>query len=116
PCGAATPFCINRNGDNTCVECLEDNDCRDGLQCDPATNTCNECNVDADCGRGEICVDLQCVPCDTSDSCAGNSCNCCPTGPNGQPMQCAAVDPDGPPVCVECTSNEDCASGLCDVQ
>lgn len=116
PCGAATPFCINRNGDNTCVECLEDSDCRDGFQCDPATNTCNECNVDADCGRGEICVDRTCVTCDTSDACAGNSCNCCPTGPGGQPMQCTAVEPGGPPVCVECTSNEDCASGLCDLQ
>lgn len=115
PCGAASPFCINLNGQNQCVECRVDTDCRPGFQCDPETNTCNECNVDADCGRSEICVDKSCVTCDTSDACAGSSCNCCPNGSNGQPMQCLPVDQDGPPVCVECTSNQDCDSGACDV-
>ena len=114
PCGAASPFCLNLNGENQCVECRDDDDCRPGYQCEPETNTCTECVVDADCERGEICQDQTCVTCASSDACAGNSCNCCPNGQNGQPMQCVAVDEGGPPVCVECTTDADCPDGVCD--
>lgn len=115
PCGGATPFCINENGDSQCGGCREDTDCEGDLRCDPSTHTCQECNVDDHCDKGSYCVDNSCVPCSTSDSCAGNSCNCCPGGAGGQPMQCAPIDDSGPPVCVECTKNADCATGVCDV-
>lgn len=115
PCGGDTPFCVNRNGTNECVQCREDDDCRPGYLCDPETSTCHECNTDADCGRGLYCVDHSCEPCSTADECAGSSCNCCPAGPGGEPMQCATLDSEDTPVCVECTDNADCASGVCDV-
>jgi outer membrane exchange protein TraA len=118
PCGQATPFCVNRNGMNVCVECEEDRDCRPGYQCDENTNTCFECNKDEDCARGEYC-DLEqgtCEVCDTDDQCAGNSCNCCPTGALGPEMRCEAVTPDGPPVCVECVNDSECSGGkVCDL-
>lgn len=116
PCGGSTPFCANPTGEYECVECIEDEDCLEGFTCDTATNTCSECNNDDDCDRGEYCEDSQCTPCATSDSCAGNSCNCCPTGADGMPMECASLDPDGTPVCMECARDDDCTSGVCDVQ
>ncbi|ACY16782.1 outer membrane exchange protein TraA family protein [Haliangium ochraceum] len=115
PCGGTTPFCINRNGQNQCVECEEDNDCAPGYQCSP-DNQCFECNKDEDCERGEYC-DLevgQCEVCDSSAQCAGSSCNCCPVGSNGLQMQCVPVDADGPPVCVECVNDGDCPEGVCE--
>jgi len=115
PCGGDTPYCINVNGQNQCGQCREDKDCKAGFTCDLATHTCNECNENKDCPRGEICVDHSCVTCATSDACAGSSCNCCPKGVNGQQMQCSPVEKDGSPICVECTTNTDCASGVCDV-
>ncbi len=115
PCGGDSPFCINLNGDNVCAQCRDNNDCPSGYLCDPETHTCHECNTDDDCGRGQYCEDNYCVDCNTADSCAGNSCNCCPQGSDGTQMECAPVDQDGPPVCVECLENGDCASGICDV-
>jgi outer membrane exchange protein TraA len=117
PCGGTTPFCINRNGQNVCVECEADRDCEPGYQCDPGTNTCFECNKDEDCDRGEFCdlADGACKVCAADGQCAGSSCNCCPAGAMGPAMRCEAVEPGGPPVCIECTSDAECADGwACD--
>ena len=88
PCGGSTPFCINRNDQYQCGECRDDGDCRPGSQCQDGT----------------------CVDCSSNDSCAGNSCNCCPGG-----TQCTPLEEDGTPVCAECTKNADCPSGVCNV-
>lgn len=114
PCQGETPFCINTNEQAECGACRDDFDCKVGYQCDPVTHTCHECNEDTDCVKGDMCVDHACVPCDTQNACAGNSCNCCPTGLNGKQMQCSPVDSNGPSVCVECTQNAECQSGICD--
>jgi outer membrane exchange protein TraA len=117
PCGGTTPFCINENGRNECVECREDRDCAPGYQCNPGTSTCFECNKDEDCDRGEYCnlTSGTCEVCDAANQCAGSSCNCCPTSANGIDMQCAPLSSDGPPVCVECVNDADCSSGVCDL-
>ncbi|WP_437819999.1 outer membrane exchange protein TraA family protein [Sorangium sp. So ce1078] len=111
PCLGDKQFCINLEGGFECAECRTDADCREGFSCDPETHACNECNVDPDCPRGEICVDHSCTPCDTADRCAGNSCNCCPNGINGAQMDCAAVEPGGIEMCVECLVDEQCPDG-----
>ena len=118
PCGQATPFCVNRNGQNTCVECQEDRDCRPGYQCNQETNTCFECNKDEDCDSGEYCnLDVgMCEVCDTSDQCAGNSCNCCPSGAMGPAMRCETVATADEPVCIECRNDAECAGNkVCDL-
>jgi outer membrane exchange protein TraA len=116
PCGGETPFCINVNGKRDCGQCRNSFDCKDGFSCDEATHTCQECNVDSDCPRANICMDHSCVPCETNDRCAGNSCNCCPQGSNGKPMECTKIGGEGSAVCVECTLDTDCSSGSkCDV-
>jgi outer membrane exchange protein TraA len=116
PCGGDTPFCINVNGQLQCGACKDDLDCKEGFSCDPVTHTCNECNVDSDCPQGDMCVDHKCEPCNTSDSCAGNSCNCCPPGDNGKTMMCAPLGGEESPSCVECVADKDCTTGICDVQ
>ncbi|WP_438036627.1 outer membrane exchange protein TraA family protein [Sorangium sp. So ce204] len=113
-CTGDTLFCINLEGRTQCAECRTSEDCRDGFVCDPETHECKEeyeCEIDEDCSRDKICVDHTCVLCDTSDRCAGNSCNCCPNGINGTQMDCAAVEPGGTPMCVECLTDEQCPDG-----
>ncbi|WP_437282333.1 outer membrane exchange protein TraA family protein [Sorangium sp. So ce375] len=114
PCKGDTPFCINTNAGRECGQCRTSEDCRDGFVCDPETHECKEeyeCNIDPDCPRGEICVEHSCVPCDTADRCAGNSCNCCPNGISGAQMNCAAVEPGGVAMCVECLTDDECPAG-----
>ncbi|MFO0758718.1 MAG: outer membrane exchange protein TraA family protein [Byssovorax sp.] len=115
PCGGDTPFCINSNGKLECGQCRNDFDCKDGFSCDVVKHVCQECNVDADCPRGKECDNHVCRWCPESDKCAGSSCNCCPKTAGAQAMKCAPLDKDGPPVCVECTDNTECASGVCDI-
>ncbi|WP_437987911.1 outer membrane exchange protein TraA family protein [Sorangium sp. So ce117] len=113
-CEGEAQFCIDLNGNRQCAQCRTSADCQGGFVCDPETHECKEeyeCEVDEDCSRGKICVDHTCVVCDTSDRCAGNSCNCCPNGINGTQMDCAAVEPDGTPMCVECLTDEQCPDG-----
>ncbi|WP_437746912.1 outer membrane exchange protein TraA family protein [Sorangium sp. So ce1504] len=113
-CTGDTLFCINLEGRSQCAECRTSADCRDGFSCDPETHECeeeNECEIDPDCPRGKICVENTCVVCDTADRCAGNSCNCCPNGINGTQMDCAAVEPGGIEMCVECLTDEQCPDG-----
>jgi outer membrane exchange protein TraA len=114
PCGGDTPICINKNGTRECGQCEEDSDCDEGLTCDLTTNRCRECDEDSDCPRAYICVDSSCQPCEATERCGGNSCNCCPLGSHGRQMQCVPVEPNGPAVCVECVSGADCPSGICD--
>ena len=131
-CSASSPFCVDREGTFSCVECTKDSDCKYG-RCDTATNQCGGCNTDAQCsngqhcdavahecrdcltdahcGRGQACVDKTCQTCSAQDSCAGSSCNCCPGG-----LKCAASTPGASPTCVECTNDGECADGKrCDV-
>lgn len=115
PCGGATPFCVNLNGNLTCGGCRTDMDCANGFTCDPITKECNECNEDSDCPKGEKCDGKDCQPCNTPDSCAGASCNCCPDGQFGTQMDCAAIEPNGEPLCVECTSDAQCKGGVCNL-
>ncbi|WP_157906732.1 outer membrane exchange protein TraA family protein [Sorangium cellulosum] len=113
-CTGDTLFCINLEGRTQCAECRTSADCQGGFVCDPETHECKEeyeCEEDPDCPRDKICVDHTCVLCDTSDRCAGNSCNCCPNGINGTQMDCAAVEPGGTPMCVECLTDEQCPDG-----
>ncbi|WP_434047842.1 MULTISPECIES: outer membrane exchange protein TraA family protein [Sorangium] len=113
-CTGDTLFCINLEGRAQCAECRTSADCQGGFVCDPETHECKEeyeCEEDPDCPRDKICVDHTCVLCDTSDRCAGNSCNCCPNGINGTQMDCAAVEPGGTPMCVECLTDEQCPAG-----
>jgi outer membrane exchange protein TraA len=118
PCGGATPFCINTNGQLDCGSCRTDLDCKVGFTCDLIKHECNqthECEDDSTCERGKSCVNFSCQWCDTPDHCAGDSCNCCPRGNNAKAMQCRALGAvSGPPVCVECVTTADCAGGVCD--
>lgn len=118
PCGGANQFCHNPMGgeDYQCVECIEDEHCPGDLSCNPETNECSECIDDGDCPRGDACIDGECTPCGTSDSCAGNSCNCCPVGAGGAQLDCAPLEADGPPVCMECIRDSDCSQGVCNVE
>ena len=119
PCGQATPFCTNVNGKHACVNCREDGDCKTGFHCNLNTNECCQCTKDDQCKKGEVCDGCSCQPCTPmntkNNGCAGNSCNCCPAGSSGQPMQCADIDKNGKPVCVECTSDADCSGKRCDL-
>lgn len=117
PCGGDTPFCINVNEQFKCVSCTEDTQCAPGCTCDPDLNecVCLECEKDGDCEYGSVCENNACVPCLTSSECAGNSCNCCPTTPDGKQMTCAAIAKDGIPMCVECLTDADCPGQKCDL-
>jgi outer membrane exchange protein TraA len=115
PCGGDTPFCVNLNGQVGCGGCRTDADCTGGFTCDPITKTCNECKVDSDCPKGEKCDGKNCQPCSTPDACAGTSCNCCPNGQFGTQMKCEAIEPNGEPLCVECTTDAECKGGVCNL-
>ena len=112
PCGGATPFCINTNGQAKCGQCRTNSDCPAGFACDPTTHTCDQCNTDADCKDGrQTCVAHACTWCSTASRCAGNSCNCCPLGANGKQMQCLVLG-----TTTSCQKDVDCAPGTCDIQ
>ncbi len=116
PCGGTTPFCINTNGKLDCGSCRSDLDCETGYTCDLEKHVCNECDVDSQCGQGKSCVNHTCQWCDTPEHCAGASCNCCPKGAGAKATQCRPLGADGgAPVCVECVTTADCASGVCDL-
>lgn len=97
PCGLSTPNCININSTYTCVECVDDNQCK-GV-CD-STHTCKgECKVDGDCPNG------RCDP--TDNMCRG--CNDDGDCPNGR---CDLTDN----VCRGCNDDADCPNtGRCDL-
>jgi hypothetical protein len=63
---------ISGNGNNQCVECLEDEDC--GLDyCDPPTHTCVECWLDTHCDTLFTCESNRCS-CTTDPTCEGRYC------------------------------------------
>jgi len=84
-CSGATPFCDA--GTNTCVACRTGRDCADPARpvCDPASRMCRPCNPSV---GGECTVDGMLI--------------CAATGANmGR--------------CVQCTTNLNCTSGVCDL-
>lgn len=117
PCGGDTPFCLNVNAEFKCVSCIDDGQCAPGCTCDPVLKecVCHECEEDGDCAKGSVCEENTCVPCTSNGECAGNSCNCCPTTPDGKQMTCAPLASDGTLSCVECVSDVDCPGKRCDL-
>jgi|GEM_PF-1556285 len=84
----ALPFCFDIGGTDTCVECLQDDDCPVGDFCNAAKTCVPGCNDDSDCsGPTPFCdtVNSVCVEClsdgqcddgndCTTDACITNSC------------------------------------------
>jgi hypothetical protein len=108
-CGGATPYC--KESTNTCVECLQTEQCTDGTKsvCDTSTNTCVACNDNTQCshiaGKG-ICDQGTCVGCTEAteaEACGGFYCDpaakTCTTTPRGTTA-----------FCNECVSDSECAN------
>jgi hypothetical protein len=109
-CSGATPYC--KESTNTCVECLQTEQCTDGTKsvCDTSTNTCVACNDNTQCshiaGKG-ICDQGTCVGCTEATeaaACGGFYCDpaakTCTTMPRGTLGSCRA-----------CTADAECAVG-----
>lgn len=126
PCGMVcadpTPFCDAGSGtcvaclgnedcpdgvcadDNTCVSCLADTDCTDQV-CDNATNTC------VDCVANDDCTDPTASFCDT----ASNTCTACTASADcGHLADTTICDTSGTAgVCVECLDDDDTTRAAC---
>ena len=74
---------------NICVECVDDEDCIDGVCQD---NVCVECLVGGDC-PSNICLANKCIDCVSDFDCHGEVC----------------LDN----FCVECADDGDCSDGIC---
>jgi hypothetical protein len=136
-CGASpnTPHCKSNVGheqDNSCVQCLGDGDCDQGICVD---NACVSCNVRNDDGCNSLlpqCVLIDdaptCVVCDGNEHCsydlplcAGNQCVLCTSEDASYcPREAPVCDAENiPGRCISCANDEDCTStnanvaGLC---
>ena len=93
------------NDSNTCIPgtpCSESMPCADPMVCDTATGMCVECLAPGDCTAAEpVCENHACTLCRSDDDCMTF-----PDTPH--------CDLDGTRGCVECTGNDQCASGVCD--
>ncbi|QED28471.1 hypothetical protein FRD01_14765 [Microvenator marinus] len=87
--------------ENTCVECVEGEDCTSGFCVE---NSCVACESNEDCGSQTLsCVNNACVGCATNaDLCGGDTAKC----------KVTAEEPSG--VCVECLEDGECDDGVCD--
>ncbi len=93
-------------GDGTCVQCVSDYHCGGtGQVCDGNTCVCNESRTDAEvcsdqgaeCGTvDDVCGDpITCPSCSAGESCNGNTC-----------VECSSDN--------DCASNERCTNGTCE--
>ena len=115
---------------HTCVECLTDAQCTDGVCID---NVCYPCREDRDCAGNKVCQNKQCVckmtstDCPTSDFTGTNDCKCCPAdkpkwdASTSTCKTCADVDASKPyhnlatNTCEECLTDAHCGLGAyCD--
>jgi outer membrane exchange protein TraA len=120
PCGLSTPNCVNVNGSFTCVECVNNAECK-GV-CDTTTNTCQgDCKLDTDCAKGicdqtdhtckgECRVDTDCAKgiCDQTNHMCKGDCRVDADCPNGR---CDPTDN----MCRGCNDDADCPNGRCDM-
>ncbi len=82
--------------DHTCgYECTTDEECTDNKICTSDHTCVYECTANTDCDG--ICSNHKCAPCETSDQCDGD-------------LVCGKNDSMTSNVCVECVTNDDCAS------
>lgn len=95
-CTGDTPICDEDA--ETCVECLETEDCEEGL-CDTESNTCVACLENTDCTEvtASLCDSGTCSSCTQDDDCAHLT-------------DTAACDTDAG-TCVECTAENESACG-----
>ena len=136
---------IESGGPPVCVECLADEDCATGVcdlligRCvdelpdnlasdccgpdcvscpgerpyclpTPSGSACNECRWDTDCAEGNFCQSGQCLPC-TKDRRCGATCRSC----EGDTPFCLDRQSPELSLCVACISDDQCASGTCDL-
>ena len=104
----------------TCVQCIGDRGCAEGLTC--SSNTCTtECRADTDCTdpNATVCdagVCVGCVrtsECSGADVCIGGQCGTACT----MDTECTGDKPECDEtagICVECTEDGQCGSGMCD--
>jgi hypothetical protein len=105
-CSGATPYC--KESTNTCVECLQTEQCTDGTKsvCDTSTNTCVACNDNTQCshiaGKG-ICDQGTCVGCTAADesACTQGVCDLT-TG------SCTTIAENSASVCRACVNDKQC--------
>lgn len=89
-CSGSTGACETGVPCNVTTECLDGEDCWDGVctpldavPAPPPPDDGPECEIDANCGAGRLCVDQQCVTgdcrgdwqCRTDEVCLGNQCS-----------------------------------------
>lgn len=94
-----TPICSN----NTCVQCITEQDCQTGTYCDVQNAQCVPgCNDSSDCqSTNQPVCDLatrQCVSCTQDSDCGGTT-----------PI-CETIDPAFKNQCVGCSSSQDCTN------
>ena len=104
PCSGGTPVCIEDN--NTCVECVTDDNCTGGAVC--SNNICVECADDLDCPEDGD-------PCNGAEICTNSKCessgNPCAAGKICVPNN---INATAPPqyFCVDCVSDDNCTDAL----
>ncbi|HWP93164.1 MAG TPA: Ig-like domain-containing protein [Thermodesulfobacteriota bacterium] len=113
------PCCfVSPDGVAECVECLSDDDCSEGNQCNVEAHTCTRpptCSSNSDCVDPvrPICDSGNCVPCTKDAQCSPSVCN----ESSGQCVQCTAdaecpsglVCNDTSNTCVQCETKDNCA-------
>jgi len=112
PCAA--PLVCDEDG-NTCVGCLNNSDCDDGLDCTIDTCVLNSCVYTPDngaCSDGNVCTDDTCVVgvgcVHTNNTAPCNDNNACTTADACSEGSCVA----GPPL--DCNDNNVCTDDTCD--
>ncbi|XXF78716.1 outer membrane exchange protein TraA family protein [Myxococcaceae bacterium GXIMD 01537] len=120
PCGPSTPNCVNVNSTFTCVECVNDTQCK-GV-CNLDTNAClGECKADSDCPNGRCDpTDHMCRGCNDDADCPStgrcdvttNTCSGCNDDGDCRAQGLEGFVCDVPAAtCVRCTADEHCPTG-----
>ncbi len=106
-CVEPTPACDADSG--TCVACVGDSDCGDGLVCDTSSHECVSCLNDEQC-EGDMRCDTAsntCVTCLENTDCSTAELSTCDASSN----TCAACSSDED--CTHITGKNTCNSGTC---